>query len=662
VKANEVDFIADSGTETGNCSERDMAILRDLRDELASLEGVSGHTITSKQVGDSIFGKTRVLNRRTGSVLVSQYESGAFYKWYTPDRDTMVLEGWPGSDIAGKSWYFIRDRDRYGDNLLHCTLPIGTAKAFVSKGAQKFYNPTMVPVVDTVQGKKTIDRVQIVHRMYNHASANELIRRVNAGVGNLDITVEDIKYWKSNYGDFCTGCLQGKMTEHKRVSSTKPSKATEPGEVGEGDLMFIEGRHDVKDPFYLHVDVATKCIIGVPVSGEDKPNMQEAIRAVAAIHKRNGHQLKTLVFDRESSIVASEIEIADMGIRVEPKSAGQKAAIAEVGIRYAREKGRSTKAEVMTTQGYVPPPHFNKYLMLDTISVQNRIPKEGESLSPYEKFTGKQLDHLRDMRGEWGEIVIVKKPKGISSDLRPVGEWAVIVRRMMDGSGVIMVYLVVSKKFAFRLKFKRATPPGWVIALLNAISPGALIGLEDISQAPEAIVAADTNTQVATITNQPTAVEVVRNDEESDDDEAVEPAVEEAIQQVDALEEEGDLVADEHQEEVKQPIVNRRDEGPVTRSTVDDVERLELEREAENYAEYVARGWRDPEQQDVGKVVFGKGNPRTDANLARANGVLKEAYLSIGASYLTSSTMILSSYAKRVTSFTKRPCVREAVL
>ena len=46
----------------------------------------------------------------------------------------------------------------------------------------------------------------------------------------------------------------------------------------------------------------------------------------------------------------------------------------------------------------------------------------------------------------------MKKPKGISSDLKVTGEWAMVVRRMMNYSGVIKVYLVGSKKSAYRLK------------------------------------------------------------------------------------------------------------------------------------------------------------------------------------------------------------------
>jgi hypothetical protein len=88
-------------------------------------------------------------------------------------------------------------------------------------------------------------------------------------------------------------------------------------------------------------------------------------------------------------------------------------------------------------------------LCMDSISVLNRIPKQNQSKTPYKAFTGKNIDFVRDLRVEWGEPVVVKKPKGISSDLSVTGQWAVVVRRVMDGTGVIKVYLVQSKKYAY---------------------------------------------------------------------------------------------------------------------------------------------------------------------------------------------------------------------
>jgi len=175
-----------------------------------------------------------------------------------------------------------------------------------------------------------------------------------------------------------------------------------------------------------------------------------------AIHKKHGHELKELVFDRESAIAAFEIDGAGLGIIITLKARGQHVGLIEIIIRYLREKARSTKISVRELYGYITPPQMNKDLILDTAAIQNRIPKEGEDLTPFEKFTGRKVDMLRDFRCEWGEPVIVKKPKGISANLRPVGEWGIVARRVMDSTGVIKVFLVQSNSFGHRLKFQRS--------------------------------------------------------------------------------------------------------------------------------------------------------------------------------------------------------------
>ena len=70
-----------------------------------------------------------------------------------------------------------------------------------------------------------------------------------------------------------------------------------------------------------------------------------------------------------------------------------------------------------------------------------------------------------------------------------------------------------------------------------------------------------------------------------------------------------------------------REQAIETRARADP-ERFQTELEADRYAEYVAMGWRDPEPQDIGKVVFNRSHKRTDANLIRARATLREAYLS----------------------------------
>jgi hypothetical protein len=65
---------------------------------------------------------------------------------------------------------------------------------------------------------------------------------------------------------------------------------------------------------------------------------------------------------------------------------------------------------------------------MDSISVLNRIPKQDHNKTPYDIFTRTETDFMRDFRVEWGEPVVVKKPKGIASDLKVTGQWGVVVR------------------------------------------------------------------------------------------------------------------------------------------------------------------------------------------------------------------------------------------
>jgi hypothetical protein len=350
------------------------------------------------------------------------------------------------------------------------------------------------------------------------------------------VNTEEIDIWKKVHGDFCTGCIEGAMKEHDRVKSTKPLSAEKAGEVGAADLMFVEGRADYKTPLYVHVDVATKAIIGVPMKNKDEESCLSAFKAVQAAHSIEGAELKSVVFDRESAIIALEPQIVEAGVKLLPKAAGQKVGLAEVNIRSIRIKSRSAKAGVRERYGYLPANQFNVDLCMDSIGVLNRVPKEGKSITPIEEFTGKKPDWIRDFRADWGEPVIVKKPKGIASNLKVVGEWAIVVRRVMSGSGVLKVYLVQSKKYAWRLKFRRATPPDWVIGALNSISINSNIGFADPADNPEDI--GDVDGAVVSLEQQ-RVDDILVNEEAVPDPvvgEMTDEQIDEALRVTDALE------------------------------------------------------------------------------------------------------------------------------
>ena len=269
------------------------------------------------------------------------------------------------------------------------------------------------------------------------------------------------------------------MKEHARKASTKPLASNVPGELTVGDIMFVETKNNVKKPMLVHVDVCTKLITGVPLQNRTEDECTKAVLQIKSEYQIDGRTMKQLVFDREPGIVPAENELKSKGIELILKAAGQKVGLAEVTIRLIRVKARATKAGVRAKYGYLPPNQFNMDLCLDSIAVLNRIPKAQDAKNPFELFTGKSVDVMRDFRSDWGELIVVKKPKGISSDLSVTGQWAVVVRRMMNHMGVLKVYLIQSKKYAYRLHFARALAPEWVLEALNLITLDMSIGFED---------------------------------------------------------------------------------------------------------------------------------------------------------------------------------------
>jgi len=402
------------------------------------------------------------------------------YQVLNPNADTFILKGWDHNPrTKGKVWYFTRDEERYGDKLLHCTIAIEQAKCFAGRET-KFYNPD-APKTIKVEDDVILERVQGIHRKYDHASHHELERLFYCVPEEFaNITLPDLKRWKETMGDFCTGCIEGAMKEHPKYKSTKPLVSDIPGKVNVADLMFVETNQDAKQPLYVQVDVCTKYITGVGMTSRKKSECTDAILAVKNDYAIKGRRMEELTFDREPGIVPLETTIKEHGIELHLKAAGQKAALAEVNIRNIRVKARKTKAGVREKFKYLPPNQFNMDLCLDSIQVMNRIPKIHQTKSPYELFTGKKVDYMRDFRTEWGEPIIAKKPKGIASDLTVTGEWAVVVRRIMNGSGILKVYLINSRKYAYRLQFQRAIALTWVLDTLEEVSSrGTGIGFEE---------------------------------------------------------------------------------------------------------------------------------------------------------------------------------------
>ncbi len=328
-----------------------------------------------------------------------------------PDEDTFILRSWEHNlNTRGKLWYFVRDEERYKDKLLHCTVDLEVAKSFGIKES-KFYDPVGIKSKEVCGNEQKYCIINTMHSRYQHASANEMKNMLDQNEWQ-GVTERDISNWFNDKGKFCSGCVEGKMKEHAHKASTKPLASNIPGELTVGDIMFVETKNNKKKPLLVHVDVCTKLITGVPLQNRTEEECTKAMLQIKSEYEIKGRTMKNLVFDREPGIVPTENELKSKGIDLILKAAGQKVGLAEVTIHLIRVKARATKAGVRAKYSYLPPNQFNMDLFLDSIAVLNRIPKAHVTKNPYELFTGKSVDVMRDFRADWGELIVVKNLKG----------------------------------------------------------------------------------------------------------------------------------------------------------------------------------------------------------------------------------------------------------
>lgn len=112
------------------------------------------------------------------------------------------------------------------------------------------------------------------------------------------------------------------MKEYARICSSKPLNSINHGGVTVGNIIFVKGAQNVKNPLLIHVDVCSKFVTG------------------------NNHVIKQLVFDCEPGIMQNEDALSEHGMEQKLKAAGLNVGLAEVTIRLIREKARATKAGV----------------------------------------------------------------------------------------------------------------------------------------------------------------------------------------------------------------------------------------------------------------------------------------------------------------------------
>ena len=505
VPPGSVDMTLDTASESNVAPPFAHDVVLNHREDPVYLKGVGGRVLVPC-VGDIVFGKTRLIDDHSQLFLLSQYQLGDRYKVVDRGHHHWTLEGREGTIHEGECWHFWRDFDRYGDNLLHCTVSkaellsafrgVSSHRNNLSDSEGVYLNREMrVPILPnesllTADQVRSLDRVESVHIDHDHASAQALLRTVASELRSdiqpdesIGVSSDEIHLWHEYRADKCVGCTLAKIKEHPRQKSKK-QLSYKVGEAGAADLLFVEQATGTKAAYLLHIDLCTKTKFVIQLTNKSEEQLLAAYGKITSIHDHYNHTLRHLYFDRESGIVSLKDRLmTELKVYVHLKAASQKVGLAEVEIRYVKESARATKLGAQERLGIDLPGHFNIDLLYDVVATQNTLVKYGYDLSPIEQFTGIKPDRLRQYRGiNWGEIVIAKRPKNLSSiaDLRARGEYALVVRRYPDRSGVLKVWLPKTGYYAYRFKVRRVRNQcvEWILKKLSSMNPRAVLGFE----------------------------------------------------------------------------------------------------------------------------------------------------------------------------------------
>ncbi|MEI7747149.1 MAG: hypothetical protein WCJ28_06390, partial [Actinomycetota bacterium] len=402
-------------------------------------------------------------------------------------RRAYHLTGSPGPDIhyvhktTGAELVFRLDRARFGDDYTHLVLE-DSEDYCVSN--LDFYNPSPLEPVhprDETRVWPLIHAVERLHWSSNHMGSYDMGTLCSSADYVGDVTPEAINLFVKHRG--CSACGKGMMTAHSQLASSRGLSAI-AGETAQGDVFFIENGGpkipvlliacEASTFIYMHTfeDAAARAR-GSPRVMVNSSELEAALDGAICLWARAGHPMRSLRFDRESSITSTNIHtwLQFKGVSLDLTAAGQKLGLGEVIGRIVKNRCRATVAGILEKYGYEYPTKWYTRLAADTVCVLNRTVRKGSSLSPSQQFFGPQvkLDPRRDLRAAIGEVLLFKAPKrGVTSDISTSkADWGIVIGRAFNGSGVLEVYCFEHKSYRHCFKFERDVVPAYAMALLH---------------------------------------------------------------------------------------------------------------------------------------------------------------------------------------------------
>jgi hypothetical protein len=325
----------------------------------------------------------------------------------------------------------------------------------------------------------------VLHQILDHPSDAALCKALDNGVYlNCHLCSSDLRNARALYGNFCAGCVQGKMTRAAAAPSlSEPAQSV--ADTLHVDMFFILDTSKRKVPYLISVEETTGHTCVLQLASKSQKSVELGLSQVIAQYKPYGHSVKTIVADREHVFSAARNHLLNLGVELKQTSPEHHERRAERKIRTLKDHFRATLSQLP----YKLPRCLYKQLVYHICSSLNLVPNSlSGARSPREIVTGKKVDMKTALRAPFGAIVLCKVPNQTQSqDSEPRAEYGVVVGRDHYSAGNIKVFLLQGNNMVVnRHRFTLVPHTKDMIDKLNSIAATDLAtDSDELLQEPE---------------------------------------------------------------------------------------------------------------------------------------------------------------------------------
>lgn len=216
------------------------------------------------------------------------------------------------------------------------------------------------------------------------------------------------------------------------------------------DPVYNIGERLDNDPFTYHgvdfllsVDEKTCNLVVVHMKSNKEVDILSYFKQIIGLYKSHRKDVKRVVTDQYASLKALKDELQLMGILLQHPPVEQHVKRAERYISIIKARCDA----VMSTLGYLLPKQLLIYLVFYVVECLNRTTNVNTiGSTPNYEITNVKMDYIHDLKGSFGDIVVVRNTYQKQHPDKPHGSYAIIVKRKWDQHSTVVVYKLDDKQ------------------------------------------------------------------------------------------------------------------------------------------------------------------------------------------------------------------------